>query len=102
MIENKKKYQYEVIESHNMIIDFSKLYEYIAKEDNTDDPYEISTDFGDNTQYYLWQVFGVELKDYDIDELSFRNTELMNEIANDFDNWVDQNKVFEDLENGVE
>ena len=102
MIENNRTYQYQVIEEKNLHFDFSALYDYIANENNTSDPYFIGDDFGDNVYYYIEHIFGIKIQSYENEEVNHYNNELVNDIANDFYNWIEQNRVFEDLENGVE
>ena len=102
MLANIKHYKYQSIEENNLVVDFAKLYDYISKEDKTNDPYLIGEDFGDNPTYYLLHVLGIEIKSYEDVEINTYNKEVLNVLANDFNNWIEHNKVFEDIQRGID
>ena len=97
MIKNIGYYKYQTIVENPLVIDFPKLYDYISKEDKTDDPYFIGDDFGNNPSYYLWHALGKEIKVTENNEVDAYNREMYDEIANDFNNWIEQNRVFEGI-----
>jgi len=93
------KYTAYKIEEVELDIDFQKLYDYISKENDTDDIYFISDDFGDNFYYYMKNALGVvmdsgfvgkipsELDIFDLDNVYFEDR-----ICDDFYEWLKENK----------
>ena len=63
--------------------------------------YDYGTQFGDNTDYYLEQVYGIVISYediYDYDELrekmypSVLNEYLLDDLCNEYYDWLDKNK----------
>ena len=63
--------------------------------------YDYSTQFGDNTDYYLEQVYGINISYediYDYDELrekmypSVLNEYLLDDLSNEYYDWLETNK----------
>ena len=63
--------------------------------------YDYSTQFGDNTDYYLEQVYGINISYediYDYDELrekmypSVLNEYLLDDLSNEYYDWLEANK----------
>ena len=90
------KYTTYKIEEIELDIDFQKLYDYISKEDDTDDIYFISNDFGDNFYYYMENALGIVMDSGFVGkiprELDNFNTDLENKICDDFYEWIKKNK----------
>ena len=83
-------------------IDFQKLFDFMKNEGELENTvYDYSTQFGDNTDYYLEQVYGINISYediYDYDELrekmypSVLNEYLLDDLSNEYYDWLDKNK----------
>ena len=83
-------------------IDFQKLFDFMKNEGEIENTvYDYSTQFGDNTDYYLEQVYGINISYediYDYDELrekmypSVLNEYLLDDLSNEYYDWLDKNK----------
>ena len=83
-------------------IDFQKLFDFMKNEDELENTvYDYSTQFGDNTDYYLEQVYGINISYediYDYDELrekmypSVLNEYLLDDLSNEYYDWLEANK----------
>ena len=88
-------------------IDFQKLFDFMKNEGELENTvYDYSTQFGDNTDYYLEQVYGINISYediYDYDELrekmypSVLNEYLLDDLSNEYYDWLDKNKEKLDL-----
>ena len=88
-------------------IDFQKLFDFMKNEGELENTvYDYSTQFGDNTDYYLEQVYGINISYediYDYDELrekmypSDLNKYLLDDLSNEYYDWLDKNKEKLDL-----
>lgn len=79
------KYYYDVIECYEINIDYQQVYNYI-KEDNPDyDTYNIYQDFLNNIEYYFECIYNRS------DFLEIDNEECVEEIKQDWQNWLDEN-----------
>ena len=92
--------QYDTIE-----IDFQKVFDFMKNENKLKNTvYDYSTQFGDNTDYYLEQVYGIIIsyRDIDIDDYdelhikkiypSSMNEYLLDDLNNEYYDWLDKNK----------
>jgi len=92
--------QYDMIE-----IDFQKVFDFMKNEGELENTvYDYSTQFGDNTDYYLKQIYGIiiswrDIDDYDYDELqgkkvypSSMNEYILDNLYNEYYDWLDKNK----------
>ena len=83
-------------------IDFQKLFDFMKNEGELENTvYDYSTQFGDNTDYYLEQVYGINISYediYDYDELrekmypSVLNEYLLDDLSSEYYDWLDKNK----------
>ena len=84
-------------------IDFQKLFDFMKNEGGLENTVcDYSTQFGDNIDYYLEQVYGIvisyEDNIYDYDELrekmypSDLNKYLLDDLSNEYYDWLDKNK----------
>ena len=83
-------------------IDFQKVFDFMKNEDELENTVcDYSTQFGDNIDYYLEQVYGivVSYKDiYDYDELCEKmypnvlNQYLLDDLYSEYCDWLDKNK----------
>ena len=86
-------------------IDFQKLFDFMKNEGELENtPYDYGTQFGDNTDYYLEQVYGIvisykDIDDCDYDELkgkkiypSVLNEYLLSTLYNEYYDWLEANK----------
>ena len=84
-------------------IDFQKVFDFMKNEDELENTvYDYATQFGDNIDYYLEQVYGIvisyEDNIYDYDELcekmypSDLNKYLLDDLSNEYYDWLDKNK----------
>ena len=83
-------------------IDFQKLFDFMKNEGELENTvYDYSTQFGDNTDYYLEQVYGINISYediYDYDELrekmypSVLNDYLLDDLSNEYYDWLEANK----------
>ena len=83
-------------------IDFQKLFDFMKNEGELENTvYDYSTQFGDNTDYYLEQVYGINISYediYDYDELrekmypSVLNEYLLDDLSNEYYDWLEANK----------
>ena len=88
-------------------IDFQKLFDFMKNEGELENTvYDYGTQFGDNTDYYLEQVYGINISYediYDYDELrekmypSDLNKYLLDDLSNEYYDWLDKNKEKLDL-----
>ena len=88
-------------------IDFQKLFDFMKNEGELENTvYDYSTQFGDNTDYYLEQVYGINISYediYDYDEKkkkmypSVLNEYLLDDLSNEYYDWLDKNKEKLDL-----
>lgn len=83
-------------------IDFQKLFDFMKNEGGLENTvYDYGTQFGDNTDYYLEQVYGIVISYediYDYDELrekmylSALNENLLDDLSSEYYDWLDKNK----------
>ena len=83
-------------------IDFQKLFDFMKNEGELENTvYDYSTQFGDNTNYYLEQVYGINISYediYDYDELREKmypnvlNEYLLDDLSSEYYDWLDKNK----------
>ena len=83
-------------------IDFQKVFDFMKNEGELENTvYDYSTQFGDNTDYYLEQVYGINISYediYDYDELrekmypSVLNEYLLDDLSNEYYDWLKANK----------
>lgn len=83
-------------------MDFQKVFDFMKNEGGLENTvYDYDTQFGDNTDYYLEQVYGIVISYeniYDYDELrekmypSILNEYLLDDLCNEYHNWLDKNK----------
>ena len=86
-------------------IDFQKVFDFMKNENELENTvYDYSTQFGDNTDYYLEQIYGIiisyhDIDDYDYDELhgkkiypSSMNEYLLDDLYNEYYDWLNKNK----------
>lgn len=86
-------------------IDFQKVFDFMKNENALENTvYDYSTQFGDNTDYYLEQIYGIiisyhDIDDYDYDELhvekiypSSMNEYLLDDLYNEYYDWLNKNK----------
>lgn len=83
-------------------IDFQKLFAFMKNEGELENTvYDYGTQFGDNADYYLGQVYGIKIsyKDiYDYDEQrektypSVLNEYLLSTLYNEYYDWLEVNK----------
>lgn len=83
-------------------IDFQKVFDFMKNEDELENTVcDYSTQFGDNIDYYLEQVYGIVIsyKDiYDYDELCEKmypnvlNEYLLDDLYSEYYDWLDKNK----------
>ena len=88
-------------------IDFQKVFDFMKNEDEIENTvYDYATQFGDNIDYYLEQVYGIVISYediYDYDELrekmypSVLNENLLDDLYNEYCDWLDKNKEKLDL-----
>jgi hypothetical protein len=75
-------------------IDFQKVYDYVKKELESDPDYhptrwDIHTNFGDNMDYYLKNIYGYVIEDNE------SNGFTMDYIFEEWGNWIQTNKIDE-------
>jgi len=86
-------------------IDFQKLFDFMKNENELENTvYDYATQFGDNTDYYLEQIYGIvisyqDIDDYDYSELygkkiypSSMNEHILDNLYNEYYDWLDKNK----------
>lgn len=83
-------------------IDFQKVFDFMKNEDELENTVcDYSTQFGDNIDYYLEQVYGIVISYEDIcdyDELrekmypSVLNEYLLDDLCSEYYDWLDKNK----------
>lgn len=83
-------------------IDFQKVFDFMKNEGGLENTvYDYGTQFGDNTDYYLEQVYGIVISYediYDYDELrekmylSVLNENLLDDLSSEYYDWLDKNK----------
>ena len=83
-------------------IDFQKLFDFMKNEDELENPvYDYATQFGDNIDYYLEQVYGIVISYediYDYDELREKmypivlNEYLLDDLYSEYYDWLEANK----------
>lgn len=83
-------------------IDFQKVFDFMKNEGGLENTvYDYSTQFGDNIDYYLEQVYGIVISYediYDYDELrekmypSVLNEYLLDDLSSEYYDWLDKNK----------
>ena len=83
-------------------IDFQKVFDFMKNEDELENTvYDYATQFGDNIDYYLEQVYGIVISYediYDYDELrekmypSVLNENLLDDLSSEYYDWLDKNK----------
>ena len=83
-------------------IDFQKVFDFMENEGELENTvYVYGTQFGDNIDYYLEQVYGIVISYediYDYDELrekmypSVLNEYLLNDLSNKYCDWLEANK----------
>ena len=85
-------------------IDFQKLFDFMKNEGELENTaYDYGTQFGDNTDYYLEQVYGIVISYKDIDDEcdelngekiypSALNEYLLNDLSNEYCDWLEANK----------
>lgn len=83
-------------------IDFQKVFDFMKNEGEIENTVcDYSTQFDDNIDYYLEQVYGIVIsyKDiYDYDELrekmypSVLNEYLLDDLYSEYYDWLDKNK----------
>ena len=83
-------------------IDFQKVFDFMKNEDELENTvYDYATQFGDNMDYYLEQVYGIIISYediYDYDELrekmypSDLNKYLLDDLCSEYYDWLDKNK----------
>ncbi len=86
-------------------IDFQKVFDFMKNEDELENTvYDYATRFGDNTDYYLEQIYRIvisyqDIEDYNYDELgekkvypSSMNEYLLDTLYNEYYDWLDKNK----------
>ena len=88
-------------------IDFQKVFDFMKNEGELENTaYDYGTQFGDNTEYYLEQVYGINISYediYDYDELrekkypSVLNEYLLDDLSNEYYDWLETNKEKLDL-----
>ena len=92
--------QYDTIE-----IDFQKLFDFMRNEGELENTvYSYATQFGDNTDCYLEQVYGIvisykDIDDYGCDELQLEkiypnsiNEYISDDLYDGYYDWLDKNK----------
>ena len=88
-------------------IDFQKVFDFMKNEGELENTVcDYGTQFGDNIDYYLEQVYGIVISYgdiYDYDELrekkypSVLNENLLDDLYNEYCDWLDKNKEKLDL-----
>lgn len=86
-------------------IDFQKVFDFMKNEGELENTvYDYATQFGDNTDYYLEQIYEIiischNIDDYDYDELhgkkiypSSMNEYLLDNLYNEYYDWLETNK----------
>lgn len=86
-------------------IDFQKVFDFMKNENELENTvYDYATHFGDNTDYYLEQIYGIliscqDIEDYDYDEIgekkvypSSMNEYLLDTLYNEYYDWLETNK----------
>ena len=83
-------------------IDFQKVFDFMKNEGGLENTVcDYGTQFGDNIDYYLEQVYGIVIsyKDiYDYDELCEKmypnvlNQYLLDDLYSEYYDWLDKNK----------
>lgn len=83
-------------------IDFQKVFDFMKNEDELENTvYDYGTQFGDNIDYYLEQVYGIEISyedRYDYDELREKlyprdlNAHIFDDLSNEYFDWLNKNK----------
>ena len=83
-------------------IDFQKVFDFMKNEGGLENTvYDYGTEFGDNIDYYLEQVYGIVISYediYDYDELrekmypSVLNEYLLDDLSSEYYDWLDKNK----------
>lgn len=83
-------------------IDFQKVFDFMKNEGGIENTVcDYGTQFGDNIDYYLEQVYGIVISYediYDYDELhekmypSVLNEYLLDDLYSEYYDWLDKNK----------
>ena len=85
-------------------IDFQKLFDFMKNEGELENTaYDYGTQFGDNIDYYLGQVYGIKISYKDIDDEpdelngekiypSVLNEYLLSTLYNEYYDWLEANK----------
>ena len=82
-------------------IDFQKVFDFMKNKGELENTvYDYDTQFGDNADYYLNQIYGIvvsyqDINEYDGDEKTYpysMNADLLDELCDDYYNWLVKNK----------
>lgn len=83
-------------------IDFQKVFDFMKNEDDLENTvYDYATKFGDNTDYYLEQIYGIIISYRDINDLvlykkktypNTMNEYLLDNLYHEYYEWLDKNK----------
>ena len=83
-------------------IDFQKVFDFMKNEGGIENTVcDYGTQFGDNIDYYLEQVYGIVISYediYDYDELREKmypnvlNQDLLDDLYSEYYDWLDKNK----------
>lgn len=83
-MNREQTYELEVITAVDLSINFEDIYKAVSEEIKTNDAWEIQCAFGDNMEYYLWELYGDKLANVTLEE------GLCNIIADDFNTYVEE------------
>ena len=93
------KYELIKIVSKTLDIDFQKIFDYLIKEgESYNDIYDMSEEFGDNTHYYLKNIYDINFEFNDSmsensDYFTYEDNEnIVLQICDDFHNWLEENE----------
>lgn len=93
------KYELTKIVSKTLDVDFQKIFDYLIKEGDTyNDIYDMSEAFGDNTHYYLKNIYGINFEFNDpisenSDYFPYEDNEnIVLQICDDFHSWLEENE----------
>lgn len=83
-----KKYEFRVVVSKKLNINFKQLYDTISHHSNGVDK---ALEFESNPRYWFTTAFGINLADYKTGNVEVYNNLIFEQIGMDFRDWIKDN-----------
>ena len=94
-MENKVAIEFQKTVSHNLEIDFKKVYDFVkadCKNDGIEDPdkWDVNDYFGNNIEYFIKEIYNYEIENNDWNEGA------MDILFDNWQEWIDNLSIDEE------